>query len=59
MITKFANVNKEVGIHISNDYPIKMVYALDDWKDQNDDDDEGEQHLNHYIAFYLAPMEED
>jgi hypothetical protein len=36
-----------------------MVYALDDWKDQNDDDDEGEQHLNHYIAFYLAPMEED
>ena len=60
MITKFANINKEVGIHISNDYPIKMVYALDDWKDQNDDDDdEGEQPLNHYIAFYLAPMEED
>ena len=59
MITKFANVNKEVGIHISNDYPIKMVYALDDWKDQNEDDDEGDQPLNHYIAFYLAPMEED
>ena len=59
MITKFANVNKEVGIHISNDYPIKMVYALDDWKDQNEDDDESDQPLNHYIAFYLAPMEED
>ena len=59
MITKFANVNKEVGIHISNDYPIKMVYALDDWKDQNENDDESDQPLNHYIAFYLAPMEED
>ena len=59
MITKFANVNKEVGIHISNDYPIKMVYALDDWKDQNEHDDESDQPLNHYIAFYLAPMEED
>ena len=57
MITKFANVNKEVGIHISNDYPIKMVYALDDWKQQQEDEDEAQ--INHYIAFYLAPMEED
>tara|TARA_A100001015_G_C15037184_1_gene737071 strand:+ start:849 stop:1646 length:798 start_codon:yes stop_codon:yes gene_type:complete len=56
MITKFSNVNKEIGIHISNNFPIKFVYNLEDWKDSNDEDDAA---LSHYIAFYLAPLEED
>ena len=31
---KFSNLSKEIGIHISNGFPIKMVYNLDDWKDK-------------------------
>lgn len=56
MITRFAKLNKEVCIHISNDFPIKFVYSLHDWKEENDEEVED---LKHYIAFYLAPMEDE
>ena len=56
MITKFSNVNKEIGIHISNSFPIKFVYNLEDWKDSSEEENDT---LSHYIAFYLAPLEEE
>ena len=59
MITKFANVNKEIGIHISNTFPIKFMYNLDDWKDEDNDDNTTHSISKNYIGFYLAPLEED
>ena len=56
MITKFSNVNKEISIHISNSFPIKFVYNLEDWKDSSEEENDT---LSHYIAFYLAPLEEE
>ena len=59
MITKFANVNKEIGIHISDTFPIKFMYNLDDWKDEDNDDNTTHSISKNYIGFYLAPLEED
>ena len=62
MITKFSNLNKELLINISQDFPIKLTYNLDDWKDKPTDDDEEqeeEQSIDNYISFYLAPLLED
>ena len=50
MITKFSNVNKEIGIHISNSFPIKFVYNLEDWKDSSEEEND----TIHYIAFYFC-----
>jgi len=60
MITKFSNLNKELAINISEEFPLKLTYNLDDWKDTTDegDDDEDTSVIN-YISFYLAPLEED
>lgn len=57
MITKFANLNKEISIHISNNFPIKFMYNLEDWKDKKEEDEESS--ITHFMAFYLAPLEED
>ena len=56
MITKFANLNKEISIHISNDFPVKFMYNLEDWKDKTDDED---SEIKHFMAFYLAPLEDE
>ena len=67
MITKFSNLNKELSIHMSNDFPLKLCYNLDDWKedgedkeDENpEDEDEDESSPKNYMSFYLAPLLED
>ena len=60
MITKFSNLNKEIGIHISNGFPIKMVYNLDDWKDKPmDEGGEDNDDIVNYMSFYLAPLLDD
>ena len=59
MITKFSNLNKEVAINISEEFPIKLTYNLDDWKDKEDEDDEENNNIDNYISFYLAPLLED
>ena len=62
MITKFSNLNKEVAINISEEFPIKLTYNLDDWKDKEDEEDEDDEennNIDNYISFYLAPLLED
>ncbi len=60
MITKFSNLSKEIGIHISNGFPIKMVYNLDDWKDKPmDESGEDNDEIVNYMSFYLAPLLDD
>ena len=59
MITKFSNLNKEVAINISEEFPIKLTYNLDDWKDKEDENDEENNNIDNYISFYLAPLLED
>ena len=62
MITKFSNLNKEVVINISEEFPLKLTYNLDDWKDKKNEDDEEEDEekpIDNYISFYLAPLEDE
>ena len=64
-ITKFSNLNKILNINISEQFPVKISYNLDDWKDENTENDEEEKeeenetNMVNYISFYLAPLEED
>lgn len=57
MITKFSNLNKELAINVSEQFPIKLTYNLDDWKDKVNEDDDAS--IDNYISFYLAPLEDD
>lgn len=60
-ITKFSNLNKILNINISEQFPVKISYNLDDWKDEKseNDDEENETEMTNYISFYLAPLLED
>ena len=44
-ISSFSKLTKNVFIHITEDFPIKIVYYLDDTEDKDKS-----------LCFYLAPM---
>ena len=61
LYSKFAKINKNVCIHLKDGVPLKMVYDMSHWIDDNcnkqvvggDEDEEAES--KNYFGFYLAP----
>lgn len=49
----FSKLNKKVSFHISSEYPFKMMYDLDNWMD--DDDEEDSEGSTNWIKFFVAP----
>jgi proliferating cell nuclear antigen PCNA len=52
----FSKLNKKVLLHVSSEYPLKMMYDLDSWMD---DDDEEDRESCNWIKFFVAPKVED
>ena len=59
LYSKFTKINKNVSLHLMDNTPIKIMYDLSHWIDEdcdpcvvNDDDD---SYQNNYLGFYLAP----
>ena len=59
LYSKFTKINKLVSLHLMDNTPIKIMYDLSHWVDDdcdpcvvNDDDDSCK---NNYLGFYLAP----
>ena len=56
----FSKLNKEIKMHISEEYPIKFEYSLDIWSDSVKEDGEEEDiETINYIRFFVAPKIED
>jgi len=57
----FSKLNGEVSVHISNEFPLKLVYNLSNWMDNVEGEEEEEQQnkSENTIKFYLAPKIED
>jgi proliferating cell nuclear antigen len=59
LYSKFTKINKIVSLHLMDNTPIKIMYDLSHWIDEdcdpcvvNDDEDSCQ---NNYLGFYLAP----
>jgi proliferating cell nuclear antigen len=52
MFSKFSKLNSACSLHMSRNQPIKMMYALDSWME---DDEENDNKTLNYFRFYLAP----
>lgn len=50
MFSKFSKLNSACSLHMSRNQPLKMVYALDSWMEEDD-----EKETVNYFRFYLAP----
>lgn len=60
-ICLFAKLNKQVKLHMSSEYPLKLQYDLDDWTDGDLENDnvEEDNEITNYIRFFVAPKLED
>ena len=52
-ISEFSSISKEAGISISNKWPLKVLYKLDDKYDENS------KETSNYIEFHVAPSIEE
>ena len=52
-ISEFSSISKEAGISISNQWPLKVLYKLDDKYDENS------KETSNYIEFHVAPSIEE
>tara|TARA_B100000902_G_scaffold281783_1_gene267734 strand:+ start:3856 stop:4695 length:840 start_codon:yes stop_codon:yes gene_type:complete len=59
LYSKFTKINKIVSLHLMDNTPIKIVYDLSHWIDEDCDpcvvNDDEESSQNNYLGFYLAP----
>ena len=52
MFSKFSKLNSTCSLNMSRNQPIKMVYGLDSWME---DEEEDQSEVQNYLRFYLAP----
>ena len=52
-----CKLNKQVKLHMSSEYPLKLQYDLDDWTDGDLENDnvEEDNEITNYIRFFVAP----
>ena len=50
MFSKFSKLNSSCTLHMSRNQPIKLVYELDSWMEEEDQNE-----TQNYLRFYLAP----
>jgi proliferating cell nuclear antigen len=59
LYSKFTKINKAVSLHFMDDTPLKIMYDLSHWIDEDCDpqvvNDDEESRQNNYLGFYLAP----
>ena len=59
LYSKFTKINKNVSLHLMDNTPIKIMYDLSHWIDEDCDpcvvNDDDESYQNNYLGFYLAP----
>ena len=66
LYSKFAKINKNVCIHLKDETPLKVIYDMSHWMDNNEkqfvndgDEDDEEIKKKNYLGFYLAPKVDD
>lgn len=63
LYSKFTKINKNVSIHLMDNTPMKIMYDLSHWIDEDCDpqvvNDDEESKLNNYLGFYMAPKIDD
>ena len=59
LYSKFTKINKNVSLHLMDNTPMKIMYDLSHWIDEDCDpcvvNDDEESYQNNYLGFYLAP----
>ena len=55
----FTKLNEVMTIHFIKDNPLCMLFNLDDWKNNKEDEEEEENKPVNYVRFYLAPFFDD
>ena len=63
LYSKFTKINKNVSIHLMDNTPMKIMYDLSHWIDEDCDpqmvNDDEESRLKNYLGFYMAPKIDD
>jgi len=63
LYSKFTKINKNVSLHLLDDTPLKIMYDLSHWVDEDCDpqvvNDNEDSVKKNYLGFYLAPKIND